>query len=161
MDVNLTVPSTLSNSENLFDGVPQGANHVVIGSHAGVENPSQNNDVTKICLWVAGKSSSTQVDMTNVTKVFAKLKGKVASTCIVWMGGCNIGANTAFCQAASEASGCPVVAPELDLLATKYPKGFIDMLDRVAMTKVYRGKALITPAELCTQQELHKFVVPV
>ena len=136
MDVNLAVPA---NAESIFDAVPQGADHVVIGSHAGVENPTQNRDVTKICLWLGGKSSSTQIDMTNATKVFQKLRGKVSPNCIVWMGGCNIGANLEFCKLASLASGCPVVAPELDLVATKYPKGFIDLLDRVAMMKVFRG----------------------
>ena len=77
--------------------------------------------------------------MTNATKVFQKLRGKVSPNCSVWMGGCNIGANLEFCKLASLASGCPVVAPELDLVATKYPNGFIDMLDRVAMMKVFRG----------------------
>lgn len=159
MDVTLIFP--LKDPLTLFAAIPEGANHVVIGSHAGVENRSDNKDVPKLCLWVAGASQSMTVDMSNVRKVFETLKSKVAPNCIIWIGGCNIGANKAFCEAASEASGCPVVAPELDLVAKKYPKGYIDMLDRVAMTKVYTGKNLISPSDLCVRQELHKFVVPV
>lgn len=143
----------------LFSGVAPGTDHVVVGSHGGFgSNASSSQD---LCLFVAGLISSTHLDLSNVEPVFATLKGKVSPNCVVWLGGCNIGENDEFCHKASVASGCPVVAPTKNLMARKYPKGMIDVLDRFASTKVFVGKSKVFVGDFCAKQETHKFVVPV
>lgn len=143
----------------LFSSVPAGADHVVIGSHGGFQGTS--NSTSDLCMFVAGKSHPAALNLTNVEAVFATLKGKVAPTCVVWLGGCIIGANDDFCEKASVASGCAVVAPTNLLPAKKYPKGTVDVIDRFAGTKVFIDKSKVWVGDFCARQEKHKFVVPV
>jgi hypothetical protein len=114
-------------------------------------------------MFVAGMGSSFRLGIHNVVEVFSAVKAKMLPDAVIWLGGCNIGANDEFCRQAAAQSGCTVVAASNVLEAMRVKKGFIDMLDRYAGPKVfYPGKTqAVTPAELCAKQRRHKFEVPV
>ena len=163
MDSTLIFSNAAINPLSFFSGVPSGTNHVVISSHGGVPTTADRTDSTKICMFVAGfKLESLRLDVGNVEGVFNTLKGKVAEQCVIWFGGCNIGANTDFCSKAASASGCHVVAPVMPLTAQKFPKNNIDILDGFAMPRVFGpdGKPM-NISDFCAKQDLLKFVVPV
>jgi hypothetical protein len=141
----------------LFKSIPGGANHVVIASH-GMEVGGN------ICMFTSGASNpSGRLGLDNVETVFATLKGKVAETCVVWLGGCTIGQNIEFCKKAAAASGCPVIAAGYVLRNKKFPKDFVDILDRVSMPKVFLPGAEKpgSLSDFCMNQEKYKFIVPV
>lgn len=146
-----------TNPLELFNGIPAGANHVVIASHGAMVGPN-------ICMFPGGiMNPSLRLGLDNVDVVFATLKGKVAENCVLWLGGCTIGQNHDFCSKAATASGCPVVAAGFVLLNKKFPKDFVDILDKVSQPKLFTpGQS--QPGNLgdfCSKQEMYKFVVPV
>ena len=108
-------------------------------------------------------NGSERLGVHNVTEIFAKLKGRVASTRVLWLGGCNIGDNNEFCQKAANASGCQVVAAHNALQNKKFPKQYIDLLDRYAGPKLFvpNKTAPVFVGELCIKQEQHKVTVPI
>jgi hypothetical protein len=147
---------------NIFDTVPAGADHVVISSHGGFLG--QGGPDTELCMFAAGvRNSGERLGVHNVTEIFSKLKGLVASTCVVWLGGCNIGDNNEFCQKAANASGCQVVAAHNALQNMTFPRGYIDLIDRYAGPKLFvpnKGVPVFV-GELCAKQVKHKFTVPI
>ncbi len=147
---------------NVFDAVPSGADHVVVSSHGGFLGSAGAD--TELCMFAAGtKNSGERLGVHNVTEIFAKLKGKVAETCVIWLGGCNIGDNNEFCQKAANASGCHVVAAHNALMNKVFAKDQIDLLDRYAGPKLFVPNET-KPAfvgELCAKQVKHKFTVPI
>jgi hypothetical protein len=164
MDTTLTFDTSAVNPVSVFNAVPKGVNHVVISSHGGVPTASDKSNMAKICLFVGGFNlESTRLDTDNVTSAFATLKDKVAENGVIWFGGCNIGANTSFCQKAADASGCAVVAPVMVLPNTKFPKSHVDMLDGFAIPKVFVpvGSPATNISDFCGTQQTRKFVVPV
>lgn len=151
-----------SDPGKLFDKVPAGANHVVVASHGKMKSGH-------LCMYVGGgDKDDRRLGNDNVSFVFAKLKGKVSDKCVVWLGGCGIGENAEFCNKAAQASGCPVIAAGHVLVNKKFKAGFVDILDRVSMPKLYLptadGDGKFPPRSLndfCMNQEERKFVVPV
>ncbi|HEY6527545.1 MAG TPA: hypothetical protein VIZ65_02540 [Cellvibrionaceae bacterium] len=163
MQTTLKFSDAASNPLGLFTGVPTGTQHLVISSHGGVPSTTDRNDVGKICLFVAGfKLNTLRLDTGNVEEVFKTLKGRLAANCVIWFGGCNIGANRNFCSKAAIASGCYVVAPVMPLLNKTFPKNFVDMLDGFAIPAVFdpTGKG-ISVSDFCAKQADLKFNVPV
>lgn len=147
---------------SIFDSIPSGADHVVISSHGGFLGSVGAE--RELCMFAAGtKNSSERLGVHNVTELFAKLKGKVSATCVVWLGGCNIGANNEFCQKAADASGCNVIAANNALENKSFPKDKIDLLDRYAGPKLFvpNGTKPEFVGELCAKQAQHKFTVPI
>ena len=164
MDTTLTFNPSAVNPASVFSGIPKGVNHVVISSHGGVPTAADKSNMAKICLFVGGfRTESVRLDVDNATSVFATLKDKMAENGVIWFGGCNIGANTMFCQKAAEAAGRTVVAPVMVLPNKKFPKGHVDMLDGFAIPKVFVpvGSPATSVSDFCGKQETHKFVVPV
>jgi hypothetical protein len=152
-----------SNPLGLFSGVADGTQHLVISSHGGVPNERDKQDMSKICLFVAGfKLGSIRLDVGNVEAVFKTLKGRMAANCVVWFGGCNIGANREFCSKAALASGCYVVAPVMPLLNKKFPKNYVDLLDGVSIPVIFdpAGKPM-SISDFCSKQAELKFTVPI
>lgn len=156
-----------TNPLDLFRDVPSNTDHVVIASHGMLHGSA-------VCMYPAGADKSAQrLSLDNVTEVFSTLKGKVSNTCVVWLGGCNIGSNNEFCKKAAMASGCPVVAAGYALENKKFPKDQVDILDKVSLPKVFLPAAAAVssnpadawkPADIgdfCVQQDTHKFVVPI
>jgi hypothetical protein len=103
--------------ENLFDSVPGGTKHVVLNCHGQMNAKGGPEGIT---LFIAGN-----VTRGNCTAVFAKLKGKSAGG-VIWIGGCEAGADNEFCKLAVLASGCYVVAPAITLQSVPVPAGKID-----------------------------------
>jgi hypothetical protein len=99
--------------ENLFDPVPNGIEHIAINCHGQMSADG-------ITLFIAGN-----VSRSNCSGVFAKLKGKAAGG-VIWIGGCEVGADNDFCKAAVQASGCYVVAPAITLPLVRIPANQID-----------------------------------
>jgi hypothetical protein len=146
-----------SNPLEIFKHIPPQVDHVVIASHGIVVGQST-------CMFIGGATkSSLRLGLDNCEVVFATLKGKVAPNCVVWLGGCGIGSNNDFCIKAAKASGCPVIAAGHVLVNKKFPKDFVDILDRVSMPKLFiPGQARPSDiGDFCSKQERHKFVVPV
>src|SRR5262245_13285521 len=148
---------------DLFAGIPAGANHVVVGSHGAEVN-------TKVCMFVGGiREPSLRLGLDNCEEVFKTLRGKVAENCVVWLGGCAIGSNNEFCHKAAMASGCPVVAAGYVLANKPFPKGYVDILDRLSMPKYFppspdKPGEIDKPGDIsdfCFRQDKYKFVVPV
>jgi hypothetical protein len=148
---------------NIFDDVPTGADHVVISSHGGFVGSTAQPD-TELCMFAAGtRNLGERLGVHNVTDIFSKLRGRVANTCVLWLGGCNIGDNNEFCQKAANASGCQVVAAHNALQNSRFPSGHIDLIDRYAGPKLFvpnKGSPVFV-GELCAKQALHKFSVPI
>jgi hypothetical protein len=147
--------------KELFKKLPAGANHVVIGSHGGTDGGGA------LCMFVGGlleRKPESYLGLHNVKDVFNTLKGKVAANCVVWLGGCFIGQNNKFCSEAASASGCPVIAAGSTLGNTKYPPGFVDILDHHQSPKLFKPQTGEQPQSLwdfCAEQEKYQFVVPV
>lgn len=163
MQTTLKFKDVSANPQGLFSGVADGTQHLVISSHGGVPNERDKQDVSKICLFVAGfKLGSTRLDVGNVETVFKTLKGRMAANCVVWFGGCNIGANRDFCSKAALASGCYVVAPVMQLPNKRFPKNYVDMLDGFAIPVIFdpAGKAM-SISDFCSKQAELNFNVPV
>jgi len=162
MDRTMTFSPSATSVAPLFAGVPSGTNHIALSSHGGVPTEADETNFEKLGLYVCGFKAYLRLDMSNVESVFRVLKGKVAENCVIWFGGCNIGANDKFCALAADASGCVVVAPVMRLPLIKAPIGTIDCLDRYAIPKIFvpGGKTISVP-DFCAKQKLHKFVVPV
>jgi hypothetical protein len=160
MDTTLIFPSTAVNPLSVLSGVPSGANHVVLSSHGGVDPPG-NPD--KVWMWIGGfVNTAVRIDNDNATSIFATLKGKVANDCVIWFGGCNIGSNDDLCKKGAAASGCPVVAPVRACLNKKFPKGFVDLIDRFSNPVVFLPGSNDKPfiGDFCASQKKFKFVVP-
>jgi hypothetical protein len=168
MDTTLTFDANATNPASHFASVPKGVNHVVISTHGGVASEADKSDSTKICLFVTGfTTAAKRIDVDNAQTAFGVLKGKVAENCVLWFGGCTIGANEKFCQIAADASGCIVVAPVMALPFTTFPKGQIDILDRFAIPKIFvpasagsNAATLKALSEFCAKQDELKFEVP-
>ncbi len=146
----------------LFTDV-HGADHVVLCSHGGVPTASDQSDPRKIGMFLDGfRAGRLPLDLSNCEEIFGRLKGRVNENCVIWLGGCNIGANTEFCKKAAMASGCPVVAPEMALLAKQYALHLVDMLDRFCQPKVMGADGnFIKLNDFCAHQDTRKFRVPV
>lgn len=162
MDKTIIFPHAAVNPLSVFSGIPAGTQHVVISSHGGVPTAADRADASKLCMFIGGFTlQSVRLDVDNAEAVFGTLKGKVANTCVIWFGGCNIGNNEAFCKKAAKASGCTVVAPVMPLLDKKFPKGQVDMLDAVAVPRVFTPEGSLDVPEFCSRQATHRFVVPI
>lgn len=90
----------------VFAKVEKGTNHVVIGSHATLED--KRKDAKFICLWSDGERKSFRVNNGNVDSVFGVLKGKVADDCVIWIGGCTMSQNDTWCQGGREGMRMPL-----------------------------------------------------
>jgi hypothetical protein len=160
-DMDKTVVSAAAEASEggVFAKVDAGTNHVVVSSHGTLEDRSAT---AKICLWSAGQSNSFRVNDRNVATVFGVLKGKVADDCVIWIGGCTMAQNDAWCKAAAKASGCHLVAPVNYTTIQKFPKGNIDLLDRSLGPVVFppSGGTPIGVNAFCAQQDKFQFVVP-
>jgi len=159
MDKTVVSTGTEASDGGVFAKVESGTNHVVVSSHGTLEDRSAN---AKICLWVAGESSSFRVNVGNVESVFKVLNGKVAKDCVIWIGGCTMAQNKPWCQAAAKAAGCHLVAPVNYTTIQKFPKGNIDLLDRALIPVVFppTGGEPIGVNDFCSQQDKFQFVVP-
>jgi len=115
LGTNVTVTS--GPPETLFDPVPNGTVHVVLSTHGKM------NAAGEIDLSIAGG-----VNRANCSAVFAKLKQKSAQ--VVWISGCEAGADITFCKTAAQASGCYIVAAEIVVPVVHVPPGMIDFFDR-------------------------------
>jgi hypothetical protein len=160
-DMGKTVVSAVSEASEtgVFAKVDAGTNHVVISSHGTLESKSPT---AKICLWSAGERSSFRINDGNVAATFGALKGKVAEDCVIWIGGCTMAQNDAWCKAAAKAAGCHLVAPVNYTTIQKFPKGTVDLLDRSLGPVVFppTGGKPIGVNEFCSQQDKFQFVVP-
>lgn len=159
MDKTVVSTTTEASEAGVFAKVESGTNHVVVSSHGTLEDRSAT---AKICLWSAGERSSFRINNGNVESVFGVLKGKVAENCVIWIGGCTMAQNDAWCKAAAKASGCHLVACGNYTPNRKFPKGSVDLLDRVLRPAVFppSGGAPIGMNDFCGQQEKFQFVVP-
>jgi hypothetical protein len=160
MDTTVSL-SEATNLLDVFAKVPSGANHVAISSHAGTPKDRGLPDQT-LGLYITGFHHNARIAIGNCEAVFGTLKGKMADNCIIWIGGCEIGLNDAFCKAAAKASGCPLVAAAKAVTLTKFPKFYVDLVDRYANPVVFMpdgSKPFIR--DLCAKQEKLNFVVPV
>jgi len=61
----------------------------------------------------------------NCDAVFSKLNSRCAGG-VVWLGGCEAGADIGFCNKAAKASGCFIVASSITLPPIKVPAGQIE-----------------------------------
>lgn len=164
MDKTVTFDPNEKDPTKWFAGVPAKANHVVISSHGGVVNHSDSTNPAKICLFISGfTTAGNHIDVENAKAAFSVLIGKVAPDCVVWFGGCTIGANTKFCQIAADASGCIVVAPVMPLPFRSFAKGQVEILDGFAVPKIYVPQVPngMSVWEFCATQESRNFEVPV
>jgi hypothetical protein len=155
-------------AKSLFNLVPGNADHIAVSSHGimfGEPQNAQGEATDKyMCLFVGGASSpSLRISLDNVVEVFAPLKGKVSGNCIIWLGGCNIGANRELCRKAVEASGCRVVAATRSLINRKMGKFQVDLLDNLSSPVLYvpQIEKPVKMAELCENQGTLKFSVPI
>lgn len=157
-DLGTTTTFAGKNPLELFNTVPPQANHVVISSH-GIEVGGA------VCMFPGGASKpSLRLGNDNVEDVFRTLKGKVAEkNCVVWLGGCAIGENKEFCTKAANASGCPVFAAGYVLPNRRYTKGYVDVLDKLALPRLYLPgeREPQSIGDFCAMQEKYKFNVPV
>lgn len=161
MDTTKTLPSSESTPESVAGLLSGGVNHLVIGSHGGFLGTA--GDTSELCMFAWGVKSSIRLSIHNVDAVFTAIKSKMAENAVIWLGGCNIGANNEFCQKAATKSGCTVIAANNALAAMKVAKGSIDMVDRYAGPKVFQPGGS-TPGAMnafCAKQKRHKFEVPV
>jgi hypothetical protein len=158
MDKTVVSMTDEAKEGGVFAKVEKGTNHVVIGSHGTLEDRSKT---AKICLWTAGQGKSFRVNNGNVDSVFGVLKGKVDDDCVIWIGGCTMSQNDTWCKAAAKAAGCHLVACANLMPDRKFPKGYVDMLDRVLQPAVYPpdGGVPISMSEFCSKQEKFQFVV--
>jgi hypothetical protein len=165
MGTTLTFDKTMTDPTRLFPAVPSGLNHLVISSHGGFQTEADKKDVKKMSLYVCGGDITLfRLTIDDVKKAFEMLKGKILENGVIWIGGCTIGSNTDFCAAAARAVDRPVVAPGYALANKKFPKGSVDILDNLALPKVFvpdAGTKFIGLSEFCAKQDAHKFVVPI
>ena len=110
--------------ENLFDAVPNGARHVAISCH-GQMHPTDDDrrkglQTKGLELEIAGGITND-----NCEAVFGKLRSKCAGG-VVWVGGCEAGADLDFCKKAAKASGCFIVASSITIPPVKVPAGQIE-----------------------------------
>ena len=77
--------------------------------------------------------------------------------------GCAIGENKQFCTKAANASGCPVIAAGYVLPNKRYPKGFVDVLDTLALPRLHLPGQSEPQSlgDLCAMQQKYEFMVPV
>lgn len=160
MDKNFTFKAG-GDPEGIFANVPGTTDHVVVCSHGGV--PRAGDPADKLCMFVSGMNAGARpLDVGNCEAAFGKLQDKMSTRGVIWLGGCNIGANDTFCGMAAKAAKTIVVAPTNGLLTKKNPKKTIDMLDRFAASKVFAADGkLMFIGDLCAIQFYHKFKVPI
>jgi hypothetical protein len=110
--------------ESLFDAVPSGAKHIVISCH-GQMHPTL--DDLRRGLKTKGLELSIAGGITNdnCEAVFGKLSSKCAGG-VVWIAGCEAGADLEFCKKAAKASGCFIVASSITIPPIKVPEGQIE-----------------------------------
>lgn len=111
--------------ESLFDAVPSGAKHVVISCH-GQMHPTaddirQGRQIKGLELFIAGNITAG-----NCEAVFGKLNAKCAGG-VVWIAGCEAGADLDFCNKAAKASGCYIVASSITIPKVTVPAGRIEL----------------------------------
>jgi hypothetical protein len=159
MASNIKLAANTIGLSDIFARIAFGTNHLVLGSHGGIMGAG---GLEKISMFVTGMShGGFRLDIDNIEDVFAPLKGRMATDAVIWLGGCNIGANDDFCKKASKASGCVVVAPYYPLLDKRYDRFYVDILDGVCIPKIFKGDQLLTPADFCGEQKKYKFEVPI
>jgi hypothetical protein len=158
--IKFSGPAALS-----FAKIPLKTNHLVIGSHGGLEE--QEHDAEQLKLYSGGKPGwgveTPRITVDNVVDVFSLAKSRMVKGGVIWLGGCNIGMNDKFCIAAAKASGCYIVAPALAISANKVKKGYVDLIDSYVIPKVFEpieGK-LMKLHEFCAMQSALMFEVPV
>jgi len=137
-------------AEALFDGVPNGTMHVVVSTHG------QMSATDGITMSIAGG-----VSRANCSDVFKKLQSK-ASQGVVWISGCDAGADNTFCKAAALASGFYIVAPAITVPVVRVPAGMIDYFER-SMIKFFSkdsGDLMKSADFLVKQKELQFSIVP-
>jgi hypothetical protein len=136
--------------ENLFDPVPNGTKHVAINCHGQMSTGSG------LTLFIAGNLSRS-----NCNDVFGKLKAKAAGA-VIWVGGCEAGADNDFCKAVVQASGCYLVAPAITLQMVRVPANQIDFFG-ASMPKFFNvtdGTPMKADDFLQKQRDLNFRIVP-
>ena len=146
--------------ENLFDGVPSGAKHVAISCH-GQMHPTTDDlrrglQTKGLELLIAGGITND-----NCEAVFGKLRSKCAVG-VVWLGGCEAGADLEFCKKATKASGCFLVASSITIPPVKVPAGQIEFFPG-NMVKFFNsnGSGTITKLDFMSKAKDLKFHIVV
>lgn len=137
-------------AEALFDAVPNGTMHVVVSTHG------QMSSTDGITMSIAGG-----VSRSNCAAVFKKLQSK-APQGVVWISGCDAGADNTFCKAAAAASGFYIVAPAITVPVVRVPAGMIDYFER-SMPKFFSkdsGDLMKSSDFLLKQKDLQFSIVP-
>ena len=136
--------------ESLFDAVPNGTMHVAISCH-GQMHPTKGLE-----LGIAGGLTKD-----NSEAVFGKLRPKCEGG-VVWVGGCEAGADNDFCKKAARASGCFIVASGITLPRVKVPAGMIEFFPG-NMIKFFNsnGKDLLSKADFMSKAKDLKFHIVV
>jgi len=97
----------------------------------------------------------------NCEDVFRKLRPK-SERGVVWLGGCEAGADLGFCNKAAKASGCFIVASSITLPPIKVPPGQIEFFPG-NMIKFFNrtGAGLISKLEFMSKAKDLKFHIVV
>jgi len=97
----------------------------------------------------------------NCEDVFRKLRPK-SERGVVWLGGCEAGADLDFCKKAAGASRCFIVASSITLPAVKIPAGRIEFFPG-NMIKFFNsnGKDLLSKADFMSKAKDLKFHIVV
>lgn len=108
--------------ETLFDPVPNGTAHVVLSTHGQMDRTNG----TGITLSIAGG-----INRSNCVAVFSKLKSKKPQGAegVLWISGCEAGADDTFCRDAAHASGYYIAAAVVAVTVVRVPVGMIDFFD--------------------------------
>jgi hypothetical protein len=146
--------------ESLFDAVPAGTKHVAISCH-GQMHPTADEarrgiQTRGLELFIAGGITNDNCDA-----VFSKLNSRAAGG-VVWLGGCEAGADLGFCNKAAKASGCFIVASSITLPPIKVPPGQIEFFPG-NMIKFFNrtGAGLISKLEFMSKAKDLKFHIVV
>ena len=142
--------------ESLFEAVPAGTKHVAISCH-GQMHPTA--DDVRRGLQIQGLELSIAGGITNdnCDAVFSKLNSRCAGG-VVWLGGCEAGADIGFCNKAAKASGCFIVASSITLPPIKVPAGQIEFFPG-NMVKFFNstGTGVIPKVEFMSKAKDLKF----
>jgi hypothetical protein len=113
--------------ESLFDTVAKDTKNIAISAHGQMYPTSKEPSKKGIELFIAGTVTGS-----NVEAVFGKLKGKCPGG-VVWIGGCEVGADLDFCKKAAKASNCYIVASGITLPPVKLAAGRIEFFPKQAI----------------------------